>query len=152
MKVRFFLSQSLLFFFIIELIVLLSCLKSVVLGIPRFEYDQIELEEGVFIKLREAFTILNKKVALVNLKWEKLQYNCYKLRVPLSNEEFQILQAIYSHIRNSGIIALNLHHLKTTINHQVKIPNLSRILPSFFVRLDANWNLQFYPPAFGIER
>ncbi len=102
--------------------------------------------------LKKIFRLVKEGVDLSDLGWEGLQYDCYKLIVPLTDEEFQILQIIYSLIKNSGIKALNFNHIKTTISHQMKKPNISRILNRFFTRIDAYWYLQFNPTTFGLER
>jgi len=41
------------------------------------------------------FQLLKKKCSLPDLAWEKLQYSSNKLLYPLSNDQFEILIAIY---------------------------------------------------------
>lgn len=98
-----------------------------------------------------AFRLIRNTFPLTDLAWEKLQYASIELQVPLTAKHLQILETIYSSIGELGVHALNPQRIKNIIKNRMKSPKISRELPKFFKRLDAQWLIQFYPPAFGLE-
>ena len=100
------------------------------------------------------FQLVRNKCPLPDLAWEKLQYSSNKLLYPLSNDQFEILIAMYSSITKTGVHALDSRKLKTFILEQVEFPK--KVKPSielnrFFKLIDGRWFLHFYSPAFGLD-
>jgi hypothetical protein len=98
------------------------------------------------------FNLIRTTTPLTDLKWEKLQYFCNKFTKALTDDELLALEAEFSHISTVGTRALNQQRLKTTIGNRVKNRGFIRRLARFFILLDAQWYIRFYPPAFGLER
>ena len=96
------------------------------------------------------FQFIRRGTPLADLEWEKLQYACNKLSVPLTSEELHVLEIIHALCMETGILTLNQNYIKTNIINQVKSPTLLRKLASLFSRLDSQWLLQFYTPAFDL--
>jgi hypothetical protein len=104
-------------------------------------------------QLRSFFQLVQKGTSLSNEDiWERLQYECSNIRVPLSAEELQILKSVYSFILENEFHALNPSRIKASIIKNISIPNLSRRLANFFKLFETKWYLLFHPPAFGLER
>jgi hypothetical protein len=98
------------------------------------------------------FDLIRTITPLIDLQWEKLQYSCNRFTMPLTDDELQALEAVYSYLSSAGLRALNQRRLKATIANRVKRPKFIRELAQLFTLLNAQWNIRFYPPAFGLER
>jgi hypothetical protein len=98
------------------------------------------------------FNLLRKGVKLTDTLWEDLQYASFKFGVPLSSEELQAIESIYSLIPEAGFHVLNPQRVKTMILNRVKSSKIAKNLPRLFKLLEANWFLRFHHPAFGIEQ
>jgi hypothetical protein len=125
------------------------------LGIAKFHADVFYEYLVQFLRgdtqIDGVFQLVKKETALDNLAWEQLQYACSKLIVPLTNEELQIFQTIYSSIPELEIQALNQRIVKRTIVNEVRSPKVSRDLQHFFTMLDATWYLRFRMTALGLK-
>ncbi len=100
---------------------------------------------------RGAFELISKGTPLSNIAWERLQYACTKLSVPLMSEELHVLETVHDLCRESGINALNPSYIKTSIVNRIKSSKIPRKLNQLFTRLDAVWYSRFYPPSIGLE-
>lgn len=98
------------------------------------------------------FRLIQEKTPLKDLMWEDLQYECTKMTVPLSLEEVQVQGAILSFIKEAGIYGLNPRSLRAAIVKKIKTPGLSRKLPRLFERLNARWELVFFPEFLGRKK
>ncbi|MFX1285495.1 MAG: hypothetical protein ACFFB5_17790 [Promethearchaeota archaeon] len=103
------------------------------------------------------FQLIQKKTALTDLSWEKLQNLASKLTIPLTSEELLVIKTVYSFIkeerkRKKGLSLLNPDHLRTHIVRQISPRWTYTRLSRLFAHIDARWDLWFYPPAFGMER
>jgi hypothetical protein len=101
------------------------------------------------------YGLVQKNIPLKNLVWEQLQYESNELLIPLTEDELQILNTVYSFIEDKGVYTLDPQKLHATIVNQVSFSkNLkpSTELNRFFTRLDGRWFLRFYSPAFGLDR
>jgi hypothetical protein len=97
------------------------------------------------------FQLIRKRTSLDDLKWEKLQYLCSKLRVPLSINQFQIVNSTYELIRLKPWSVLRPRRLRSMLQEQDKIPILSRELPKLFSILNAFWTVWPHYSAFGLK-
>ncbi|MFX0141034.1 MAG: hypothetical protein ACFFDN_45770 [Candidatus Hodarchaeota archaeon] len=102
--------------------------------------------------LRKFFNFVKERVPLNDVKWEKLQYECNKLSMPLSYEELRVLELTYIHVFEAGRNALYFDRLKQYINTQMMITKNSRFLENLFIRLNAKWYPQFSSSFFGLEQ
>ncbi|MFX1514765.1 MAG: hypothetical protein ACFFC6_00505 [Promethearchaeota archaeon] len=101
------------------------------------------------------FNLIRQQVPLTNLAWEKLQYESNKLIYPLSEQQLQIIHALYSFIKKGGIDALNPRRIKKAITNQVPFQSNEKpatILSRFFKFINGSWYLRFHSPAFGLDR
>jgi hypothetical protein len=98
-----------------------------------------------------AFFLIQKRTPLTDKAWEDLQYACNKLVIPLTRDQVEVLSTVFHYIRNIKPSKLNQQTLKAAITRKVRNSGFSRHLPRFFTLLDAQWNLRFYPAAFGLE-
>ncbi|MFX0050262.1 MAG: hypothetical protein ACFE8U_03120 [Candidatus Hermodarchaeota archaeon] len=97
-------------------------------------------------QLRSFFQLVQNGTSLSDEDaWERLQYECSNIRVPLSAEELQILKSVYSLILENEFHALNPSRTKASIKNRKGLAN-------FFKLLETKWYLLFHPPAFGLER
>jgi hypothetical protein len=105
-------------------------------------------------EVQGAFSLIKNITPLTDLKWEQLQYSCVKLQDPLTNEELQVLESIYtSHRENSpSIDFLNAEKIKSIIQNEINNPPFIRQLSRFFTRINAKWLLWAHRPAFGVEQ
>jgi len=53
------------------------------------------------------FKLIQTRIGLSSLKWEELQYECNKLITPLTNDQLQILDIVYSCIKELGVQSLD---------------------------------------------
>jgi hypothetical protein len=97
------------------------------------------------------FQLIRKGTPLTDLKWEKLQYMCSKLHVPLTADQLQLLNGIYENITIKPWNFLRPRRLRSLILDQNDTPNLSRDLPKFFSMLNSYWTVWPYYPAFGLQ-
>ncbi len=128
----------------------------IILSVARFHADSFKAylvqqlrgnskQEGVF-------NLLRKGVKLTDTLWEDLQYTSFKLGIPLSSEELQAIESIYSYIPEAGLHVLNPQRVKMMILNRVKSLKIAKNLPNIFTLLDMVWFLRFHHPAFGIEQ
>ncbi|MFX0172985.1 MAG: hypothetical protein ACFE9L_13815 [Candidatus Hodarchaeota archaeon] len=110
-------------------------------------YGYLAKQLKSFFQLIQKGTLLSDEDA-----WERLQYECSNIRVPLSAEELQVLESVYSLIQENEFHALNPSWIKASKIKNISIPNLSRRLANFYKLYDTKWYLLYYPPAFGLER
>jgi hypothetical protein len=103
-------------------------------------------------QIQGIFNLIQTTTPLTDLRWEKLQYSCNKFTVALTDDEIQVLEAVFSYVSTAGIQALNQQRIKTTIANIVKKRSFTRRLARFFTLLNAQWTIRFYPPSFGLER
>ncbi|MFX1508620.1 MAG: hypothetical protein ACFFDC_21265 [Promethearchaeota archaeon] len=96
------------------------------------------------------FHLIRASTPLTDLSWEDLQYECNKILFPLTSEQLQVLESIYSYIQNSGIYALNPRNIKEAIRTIIKTPGFTRDISRLFALLEAQWIIHFHPPAFGL--
>ncbi len=100
------------------------------------------------------YQLLRKGASLSDLTWEDLQYESNKLLYPLSEDQLQILEIIFSFILETGVYTLDSRKLKAAILKQVKLPKKvknSVELNRFLKLIDGRWFLHFYSPAFGLD-
>lgn len=97
------------------------------------------------------FQLVSKGTPLTDFAWEQLQYACNRLSVPLTSEELHVLEIVHTLCMEIGIKALNQSYIKNYFLNRAKSPTLSRKLVGLFSRLDSNWLLYFYTPAFDLE-
>jgi len=132
---------------------------NVILSISKFHatefYEYLVTHFRSNSQVPGAFELIRKNIPLSDLAWENLQYECYNLLVPLTNDQVQILETIYDCIKKTGISSLDPRRLKTEIFNQIKMSrNVKRLveLKRFFTLIDATWFLRFNSPAFGLDR
>lgn len=100
------------------------------------------------------YKLVREKIPLSDLTWEQLQYESNKLLIPLTENQLQILNSIYSSIAEIGVYSLDSRELRSEIVKQTRFPKNSKPsteLNRFFTRMDARWFLHFFSPAFGLE-
>ncbi len=97
------------------------------------------------------FQLIRKCTSLDDLKWEKLQYVCSKLRVPLSIKQLQQLKNIYELIGLNPWNVLRPRRLRSLLQERDKTPKLTHELPKLFSILNAYWTVWPYYPAFGLK-
>ena len=98
-----------------------------------------------------AFHLIAKRTPLSDLAWEKLQYACTKLSVPLTSEEIHVLETIHDLCIETGIDALNPSRIKAIIENRIKKPKITQKLNQLFTRLDALWYSRYFPPSIDLE-
>ncbi len=98
--------------------------------------------------IKGVFQLIRTNTPLTDLSWEKLQYESFKLHIPLTSNQLTILDTVYSTISDFGIQALNPTRIKRSLTNYIS----SRELMPFLKRIDARWLLLFYSPAFGLTR
>ncbi|MFX0172981.1 MAG: hypothetical protein ACFE9L_13795 [Candidatus Hodarchaeota archaeon] len=103
-------------------------------------------------QIQGIFDLIRTTTPLNDLRWEKLQYSCNRFTIPLTDDELQALEAVYSYLSSAGLRALNQRRLKAIIANRVRNPKFIRRLAQLFTLLNAEWNIRFYPPAFGLEQ
>lgn len=106
-------------------------------------------------QIQGAFKLIKNKTSLSDLTWEKLQYECSKLLIPLTPEQFKILEATNNHVVKNGIYSLDPRSLKNEIISQIQFLSSTKPKPElkrFFSLIDGQWRLLFFSPAFGLDR
>ena len=98
------------------------------------------------------FKLIQSGVSLSNLKWEELQYECNKLTTPLTSNQLQILNGVYSCINKVGVQTLDSKRLRIEVSEKSNQPMSASELTRFFTLLEGRWFLHFFPPAFGLTR
>jgi len=98
------------------------------------------------------YGFIRKKVALFDLAWELLQYECSKLTSPLTSDQLQILNTVYSCRKELGVHTLDSKHLRFEVNEKSNQPLTVSELTRFFTLIEGKWFLHFFPPAFGLTR
>lgn len=107
------------------------------------------------VQIQGAFKLIRETVSLKDLAWEKLQYECTKLLIPLTTSQIQILKVVYSQIEKTGIYTLDPYRLKDEIIQQLQMPSSAKTtteLKRIFTLLEARWYIRFFSPAFGLDR
>ncbi|MFX0172449.1 MAG: hypothetical protein ACFE9L_11050 [Candidatus Hodarchaeota archaeon] len=105
-------------------------------------------KEGVYQLIRD-------RICLKDLAWEELQKNCIKFLISLTEDQFNILNAIYSSILDEGINVLGARKLRAAILDRVNIQRKKLDLPElkrFFSLLECEWFIRFSSLSFGLER
>ena len=97
------------------------------------------------------FQLIRKITPLDDLKWERLQYLCSKLRVPLSISQVQLLNGIYTLIEQNPCNIIRPRRLRSILLEQDRTPKLSSELTRLFNILNAYWTVWPYYPAFGLK-
>lgn len=127
-----------------------------ILSIAKFHPDEFYLYLVHHLRknpdTRGIFKLIETKTPLTNIAWEPLQYACNKFPIPLRRNEVQVIRVISSHVTNMGIQAFSQQSLKESITRHIPTPRFSKKLAKLLKLLNAQWNLIFYPPAFGLER
>ncbi|MFX0181473.1 MAG: hypothetical protein ACFE95_00225 [Candidatus Hodarchaeota archaeon] len=99
-----------------------------------------------------AFQLIRNITPLSDLAWEKLQYEAFKLRAPLTREQLIILETIYSFNMEEGIQALNPNRLRAMISKRIRLKKQSKYLLNFFTIIEAQWAFRFFPQAIGLKQ
>ena len=97
------------------------------------------------------FHLLRQGTPFADLKWEKLQYDCSKLRIPLINYQLEIIHFIYKLLETSPDLLLRKGKLKNLLLQSFNRPKLSSELTKFFGLLNAKWNVWPNYQFFGLE-
>lgn len=101
------------------------------------------------------YRLIREKTPLESLAWEQLQYESNKLLIPLTEDELQILNTVYSLIAETGVYILDPHKLRAAIVKRVSFPKKLKPtteLNRLFTRMDGRWYIRFVSPAFGLTR
>ena len=101
------------------------------------------------------YSLVRGNIPLSDPAWERLQYECHKLLIPLTNDQLQILKIVYSYIAEEGVYTLDHRQIKDVIFNRVEFPKKIKPfeeLTRFFTLIDGRWFCHFFSPAFGLER
>ncbi|MFW9906900.1 MAG: hypothetical protein ACFFFH_21525, partial [Candidatus Thorarchaeota archaeon] len=101
------------------------------------------------------YNLVRDFIPLSDIKWEHLQYSCEKLLVPLTYDQVQIINAVYSFITEEGVYSLDPRKLRAAIVNQVELPKNAKPsieLNRFFALIDGKWFIHFFSPSFGLTR
>ncbi len=99
-----------------------------------------------------AFNLIRNKVSLKDSKWEQLQYSSIKIIDPLSKEELQIIESIYSSISQIKRKPVNEQLIKTSIKKQSVSNLVYRNLDNLFFLAETHGRHWCYPPAFDLKQ
>lgn len=103
--------------------------------------------------MRKVFQLIRKSTSLFDLDaFELLQYECNKLQVPLTNNQLQALNGLYSDIKRLGYRALNPQRIRTRFHNYINSTSDSRDTMSVFKLLDIQFFLLFNQRAFDLEQ
>ena len=103
--------------------------------------------------LIRTYQLIRKGTSLFDVdSFESLQYECNKLRKPLTSEQLQLAKFIYSNIGELGYLALNSQRVKAMIRRNMTSNELSENLDHFFKLLDIHFFLLFNQRVFDLER
>ncbi|UCG00612.1 MAG: hypothetical protein JSW11_13455 [Candidatus Heimdallarchaeota archaeon] len=97
------------------------------------------------------FPLLRQMTPLSDPKWEQLQIIQARIKIQLTDEQLQIIKESYTALRELGIQGLNSRVLYNFVKKS-DISLNTKSLSKFFTLLDSQWNIWFYPPAFGLKQ
>ncbi|MHA2247614.1 MAG: hypothetical protein ACXADY_21880 [Candidatus Hodarchaeales archaeon] len=97
------------------------------------------------------FKLVRDKTPLDHQAWEDLQLFCSNLRIPLTNEELQVIETVYSLITKFGFNILNQRRINKAIKESMNSSGIKRNFSKLFILLDSYWYPWFYYPAFGLN-
>ena len=121
----------------------------VLLEVATFHAD--EFIDYILTYLRQTFQLVRAKIPLMDSKWEKLQYDCMKIRVPLDIDELQVLLTIYQQLQAEPLSMLRPHQLSKVIlslhPHSQSAGEIKRLVNV----LDVHFDIWPHYPAFGLE-
>ncbi|MFX1514757.1 MAG: hypothetical protein ACFFC6_00465 [Promethearchaeota archaeon] len=101
------------------------------------------------------YRLVCENTPLSDLTWEQLQHESNKLIVPLTEDQLQILNTVYSFTKEAGIYSLDPQKLREAIVKQVSFPRNQKPfdeLKRFFTRVNGRWALHFFSHVFGLDR
>ena len=120
-----------------------------ILSVAKFHAE--EFFSYVLNNLRKTFKLIREGTSFHSEAFESLQYECNRLQVPLSHEQLQALQVIYSDIRSLGYLALNSQRIERVVNRQVSSLEYPKDFTSFLRLLDGKFFLLLNHRAFDLE-
>ena len=99
------------------------------------------------------FELIRKNTSLIDLAWEQLQYKSRLMLVPLSDNQYEMIQKMFRLVKNDAIRTLDPQLVRKHL-----IPDLSkgfttkRDIFNFFTMLESIWQINYHSPAFGLSR
>jgi hypothetical protein len=93
------------------------------------------------------FKLIASRTTLTDLLWEELQLFSTRQKVPLRDEELQVIQAVYAFLPSAGFHSLNMNQLQAIVP-DVEPGNLLR----FFGLYEDQWVPWFSTSAMGLKQ
>ena len=103
-------------------------------------------------KLPGFFQLVRNQTLLKKLDWEQLQYACSRYRMPITNEQFSLLQKLYSYVNKAGIDGILYPKINNYIQEHLKTEKKTKDMIHLLKILDAKWQFWFHYPAFGLKK
>ncbi len=120
-----------------------------ILSISKFHAEKFF--SYVLTNLRKAFKLIRAGTSFYSEAFETLQYECNRLQVPLTYEELQVLQTIFSNLKDMGYFALKPQRVKAVVKRQVGTLDFPKDFASFLRLLDCKFFLLFNHRTFDLE-
>ncbi|MFW9778202.1 MAG: hypothetical protein ACFFE8_05045 [Candidatus Heimdallarchaeota archaeon] len=104
--------------------------------------------------IKGIFQLTRNAIPLGDPAWEKLQYESNKQLIFLTDDQLRILEAVYSSIAESGILAMDGNRLSEYLAERATFPSgvsVTQELTRLFSLIDGRWFFHFFTPAFGLD-